>query len=95
MTTDQRLAGLTVTELAHRYRVKPGKPSALPVHLDGIPAELRLLNQFGVWRFEDFVDEDTGEVCWDKISINARTGRRASSTNPQTWSSLAEAVRAL
>lgn len=62
------------------------KPVVLPVHVDGIPAELHLLNQFGVWRFEQYTDEESGEVWWDKIPINARTGRRASSTNPQTWS---------
>jgi primase-polymerase (primpol)-like protein len=71
-----------------------GRPAALPVHIDSIPAGLRALNQFGVWRFEKFADEETAETWWDKIPINAHTGRRASSTNPQTWSGFAEAVRA-
>lgn len=53
-----------------------------------------VLNQFGVWRFEEFADENSGEVWWDKVPINARTGRCASSTNPQTWSTFAEAVHA-
>jgi primase-polymerase (primpol)-like protein len=63
-----------------------GKPPALPVILNNIPIALCQHKQFGIWRFEKFSDEETGEVWWDKIPINARTGRRASSTNPQTWS---------
>jgi primase-polymerase (primpol)-like protein len=49
--------------------------------------------QFGVWCFEEFIDEETGEVWWDKIPIDARTGRRASSTNPATWTTFDGAVR--
>ena len=70
------------------------KPPALLVILDNIPADLRQLHQFGVWRYEEFRDEETGEVWWDKIPINARTGWRASSTNPQTWASFYVAARA-
>jgi putative DNA primase/helicase len=69
------------------------KPHALPPRLESIPAELRGLDQFGVWRFEEFVDEETGEIEWDKIPINARSGRRASSTNPSTWTTFDRAVR--
>jgi primase-polymerase (primpol)-like protein len=66
----------------------------LPVLLDNIPIELCRHQQFGVWRFEEFIDQETGEVFWDKIPISARTGRRASSTNPQTWASFDVAARA-
>lgn len=69
-------------------------PPVLPVHTDSIPSELRPLTQFGVWRYEQAIDEATGEASWDKIPRNARTGSRASSTNPRTWSSLEAALQA-
>jgi primase-polymerase (primpol)-like protein len=72
----------------------PNKPAALPPNFESIPAELRVLNQFGVWSYEEITDEESGE-CWvDKIPRNARTGRRASSTNPGSWSSFDQAMRA-
>jgi primase-polymerase (primpol)-like protein len=77
-----------------KQRFTEPKPIALAVHLDGIPADLRVLTQFGVWRFEQCTDEGSTETWWDKIPINARSGRRASSTNPLTWSTFAEAARA-
>jgi primase-polymerase (primpol)-like protein len=70
------------------------RPAALPAIVENISPKLRVLNQFDVWRFEEFADEETGECWWDKIPINARTGRRASSTNPDTWSTFEQAVRA-
>jgi primase-polymerase (primpol)-like protein len=70
------------------------RPTVLPVHIENIPDQLRAVNQFGVWRFEEFSDEDTGEAWWDKIPINARTSRFASSTNPATWSSFDAAAEA-
>lgn len=38
------------------------------------------------------MDAETGEVDWNKPPVNARTGGLASSTNPKTWSSSAEAL---
>src|SRR5690348_1023613 len=70
------------------------KPTVLPPIFENIPPKLRELNQFGVWGLEEFTDEETGEVSWDKVPVNARTGRRASSTNPGSWSSFAQAVKA-
>ena len=70
------------------------KPSVLPPTFENIPPRLRELDQFGTWRFEEFADEETGEVYHDKIPSNARTGRRASSTNADTWSTFDQAVRA-
>jgi primase-polymerase (primpol)-like protein len=72
----------------------PNKPHALHFDAENIPPELRWLRQFGVWRFEEFTDDETGEIWWDKIPINACTGRRASSTNPATWCDFDRAVRA-
>jgi primase-polymerase (primpol)-like protein len=64
----------------------------LRVSPDNIPAALRRLRQFGVWRFELTVDEDSGDTSWDKIPHNARTGFRASSTAPHAWSSFDAAL---
>jgi primase-polymerase (primpol)-like protein len=84
---------MSVTE-RNSQNNRSSKPPALPVILDNIPIALCQRQQFGVWQFEEFADEETGEVWWDKIPINARTGWRASSTNPQTWSAFDVAARA-
>jgi putative DNA primase/helicase len=61
-------------------------PTALPVLVQNIPDELRQLPQWVGWRYvEDGVDPKTGEVDWDKPPVNIKTGRKASSTDPQTW----------
>jgi putative DNA primase/helicase len=49
------------------------------VNLEKIPHELRLLKQWVCWRYE----EHDGDPR--KVPINARTGNRASTTNPKTW----------
>ena len=63
----------------------PPRPVALPVLFDAIPAELRALNQWVVWKYE-FRDER-----WTKPPFAAKTGRAASSTDPSTWCTFAEA----
>ena len=56
---------------------------------DGIPAELRGLPQWVVWRFEAVNDRAT------KVPYQSATpARRASSTDPATWSTYAAAVDA-
>jgi putative DNA primase/helicase len=62
------------------------RPVAQPVNIGSIPAVLRGLERWVMWRYVEDVDEDTGEVNWDKPPVNARTGMLASSTNPETWS---------
>src|SRR5262245_45768809 len=66
------------------------RPLALPVLPDGIPAELKARDQWVCWRYAWV--EAKGK--WDKPPLNARTGRRASSTNGETWSSFEVALAA-
>jgi hypothetical protein len=68
-------------------RVQPGDyPRALDVQPDAIPAELRGWAQWGAWAFE----QRKGK--WTKVPIDARTGRNASTTDPTTWTTFAEAL---
>jgi hypothetical protein len=55
-----------------------------------IPEELRALNQFVVWRYEDAT---SGKPT--KVPYSAKTGEHASVTNAHTWSSFDEACNAL
>lgn len=57
---------------------------------DNIPAELRALPQWVVWRYED---TDSGKPT--KVPYSPRTGRLASVTDPSTWSTFDEAVNAV
>ena len=52
-----------------------------------IPTELKELNQWIYWRLE----EVNGRMT--KIPYNAKSGHKASTTNPATWSSFDDAVR--
>src|SRR5262245_27854839 len=70
------------------------RPAALPVEPDDIPAALKQVDRWLVWRYVQDLDPETGEVDWDKPPVNARTGGLASSTNPKTWSAFAEALAA-
>lgn len=54
-----------------------------------VPLELRQLKQWVVWKRE--WDEDKKD--WRKVPYNARTGTRASSTNPDDWSYFESALR--
>lgn len=57
---------------------------------DRLPSELRALNQWVVWRYEE-VEGDKPT----KVPYNPRTGHHASTTNPQTWSTFEFACQAL
>jgi hypothetical protein len=67
------------------------RPRALAVLFDRVPEVLKALPRWVVWRYVDEVDKETGEVEFNKPPVNARTGNLASSTNPKTWSTFAEA----
>lgn len=56
---------------------------------NNIPLELRQLTQWVVWRY---VTTDDGKPT--KLPYNPRTGHLASTTDPNTWASFDEAVRA-
>ena len=55
---------------------------------ENIPDALRPFDHWVVWRYEP---DKKGEPT--KVPYNARTGRKASSTNARTWSTLDEAIR--
>ncbi|HYT87215.1 MAG TPA: hypothetical protein VEL76_00715 [Gemmataceae bacterium] len=71
------------------------RPQALAVLVENIPDLLKQNATWVGWRYVHDVDEETGEVNWDKPPLNARTGGLASSTNPVTWSDFPTAVQAL
>lgn len=62
-------------------------PEALPIIIENFPADLVALDHWGPWRWEFRGGK------WTKVLINAATGRRASSTDPSTWSPFEQAVR--
>jgi putative DNA primase/helicase len=57
------------------------RPLALPVKPEHIPAELKALPQWVVWRYV----WKPNLKKWDKPPLMARLGTAASSTNPKTW----------
>src|ERR1700677_1592711 len=56
---------------------------------DQIPQELKLLRQWLVWRLEDI-----GAQRPTKVPYDARTGKLASVTEPETWTDFSSAVSA-
>jgi putative DNA primase/helicase len=84
----------TATERPHKSEAGGGgeKPTALPLISGNIPADLKDLPHWVVWRYVEEVDQDTGEVDFTKPPLNAQTLGLASSTNPKTWSPFAVAA---
>jgi len=54
-------------------------PFTLPVRPNAIPAALREQPRWVAWQWERREDK------WTKVPVNARTGSRAESDNPATW----------
>src|SRR5438105_5970079 len=74
----------------------PPRPLALPMRLAGISHELRTLKRFVVWGYTLQTDEAGAFLKWDKPPRQPRCPtEHASSTNPKTWGTLAEANTAL
>src|SRR4051812_42402811 len=63
-------------------------PLGVPVDAGGLPRALVARPQWVCWRYEE------RDGNWTKVPYNASTSLRASSTNPATWASCAEAVAA-
>ena len=60
-----------------------------------IQIDLRQYDQFVLWRGADRIDERTGEVTGlTKVPYTSHL-RKASTTNPQTWGSFEQCVKAL
>jgi hypothetical protein len=55
------------------------------VQITKIPVELRALPQGVLWRGENRINEQTGEVKVSKVPIDPHTLKHASSTDPRTW----------
>jgi hypothetical protein len=66
------------------------RPAALPVNPGNIPAKLKAIPQWVVWRYEWSDEKDK----WDKPPMCVRTGKRASSTDPKTWCNFDTALAA-
>jgi putative DNA primase/helicase len=64
----------------------PSRPNALTVVAENIPAELKQLNQWVVWRYEFIKGK------WTKPLYQV-SGQHAASTNPSTWTSFDAALR--
>jgi len=64
------------------------RPRALRVLPDAIPAELKQINAWVVWRYELSKDNK-----WTKIPYRVDNQRRASSTDPATWGTFPEALK--
>src|SRR5262249_1278854 len=64
-----------------------GKPTALRVQSENIPAELRALDQWVVWRYE------FRQKKWTKPPYTIH-GESASSTDPKTWTTFTKAIAA-
>jgi putative DNA primase/helicase len=65
------------------------KPTALPVNLESIPYELKLLKQWVAWRYE----WDPKDERWKKVPKNPRTGNNASTKRNSTWGTADQAYK--
>lgn len=79
------LEGLPATPVASQV------PVALSVNLDNIPEELKGLRRWVCWVYEK---RDPSDKDYSKLPKIAGSGRNASSTNPDTWTSFEQASRA-
>jgi hypothetical protein len=68
--------------------------SAAPFSTD-IQIDLQKYDQFVLWRGADRIDEKTGEVTGLNKVPYMTDLRKASTTNPQTWASFDQCVKAL
>jgi len=64
----------------HNYQKKPEALKVLP---ENIPEELKAINRWILWRYEQ-VENKNGEVYWSKIPKTS-TGFNAASNKPSTW----------
>jgi putative DNA primase/helicase len=84
-----------MTKMANKTQesgADPDRPRALEVIAERIPAGMQALPRCVVWKYKKDVDAETGAIEYDKPPLNARTGKLASSTNPDTWATFAGAL---
>jgi hypothetical protein len=68
------------------------KPRLAKVDPEGVPEELKLIDQWVVWNLKKKVDK-VGVGKWDKPPYQL-SGQKASSTNPDTWTTFDAALAA-
>jgi putative DNA primase/helicase len=73
--------------MAYEHNIPP-KPVPLTVLPDQIPAELKALDQWVVWRYFWLADRQK----WDKPPLQSHGGNLASTTNSKTWSTFDAAM---
>jgi putative DNA primase/helicase len=73
---------------------EPPRPVPLRVIPENIPAELRALSQWVVWRYELRAGKGDKKPKWTKPPFAANGGGAASSTDPATWAPFEEALDA-
>lgn len=66
---------------------------SLPVNVDSIPEEMKALNNWVLWKYEDRKDSK-GNVKKTKVPYQVN-GRRAESTNPDTWGNIENIIKTL
>jgi putative DNA primase/helicase len=71
-------------------QARQAKPIPLRVIPEAIPAELKAIDQWVVWRFCWLEDRQK----WDKPPLQSHGGNLANTTNPKTWSTFDAAMRA-
>ena len=69
------------------------KPTALPVQLDGIPAELKTINRWVMWKLVQRT-KPNGDKVWAKMPMTT-DGAPASSVDPKTWANYDDVCDAL
>jgi putative DNA primase/helicase len=67
----------------------------LPVNLDRIPAALKEHGRWVTWNWTFNPNKGGHHHGWDKPPKDPKTGKLASSTNPDTWSTFEDAVISL
>lgn len=78
----------------------PPKPHSLAVILENIPAEIRSLSRWVLWRWE-LRDDKQGGRRWSKVPYSGKLGEAdehwnpARSNDPKTWTSLREVLQRL
>lgn len=67
---------------------RPPRPEPLEVKPDSVPDTLTDRDTWVCWRYEWKEDRED----WTKVPVDVATDRRASSTDPDTWTSFADAL---
>jgi putative DNA primase/helicase len=65
-----------------------GKPSVLPVNLEGIPESLKALPNWVDWKY---IWEQWDVERWAKVPINLKTSQYAKPNDPSTWGTFEKA----